>query len=251
VVSAYLITTTPRSGSFLLVEGLSNCGLAGQPQEYATEEDTLAWRDFHRCTSHVEYFFRYLRMGATANGVFGAKLMPFQLSSWIGDARRYLGLRGAQEEVLRSMVGSFAVMRLIRHDHLRQAISWLRARGSGDWGQAPTDLGPPPDGTSLQYDAERLEGAIRALLAQEASWDRLLSRLQAPVSIVTYEDLASNYRTTVRRTLDFLGVPASAPLPEVPSRRRQADEITERWVERALRDLDPGLLARCGAGARD
>lgn len=215
--------------------------MAGHPQEYAPEEDALTWRDFHGCGSHREYFDRYLDLGRTPNGVFGAKLMWWQFVAWVGDARRYRGLGGPAAAVVRSLVGPFVVIRLVRRDRVRQAISWVRARSTGQWGQPEGAIASEPDLPDAGYDARVLADAVRALVRQQERWDGALPKLGAPVLTLAYEDLACDYPTVVRRALEFAGVPASEE-PPPPRRRRQADATSDEWVRRAVRDLPRELL---------
>src|ERR1700740_727846 len=127
----YIIGTTPRTGSFLLCEGLNGTGICGAPQEYAAPEDVTTWHDFHSCRLHMEYFFRFPDICKTKNGVFGAKLMWLQFVAWGRDARRYLRLDMSTPDILRRIVGPICVIRLVRRNILRQAISWIRAQSTG------------------------------------------------------------------------------------------------------------------------
>jgi LPS sulfotransferase NodH len=225
-----------------LCEGLDQSGVAGRPQEYAPEEDEITWREFHGCASHREYFDRYLDLGRTPNGAFGAKLMWWQFVAWVNDARRYRGLVGPPAAVVRSLVGPFVVIRLVRHDRVRQAISWVRARSTGQWGQPEGEIASEPDLPDSGYDPEVLAEAVRALGRQQEHWDGGLAKLGAPLLTLAYEDLARDYPAVVRRALEFTGAPAGAD-PPPPRRRRQADATSDEWARRAARDLPRELLA--------
>src|SRR5207245_1162163 len=103
--TSYLICATPRSGSTLLCEALTNTGLAGRPEEFfqacketglprrpleyfegidTTEVATIlgegAGPDEHLMQpvsgeSFADYLARVIEQGTTPNGVFGAKVM--------------------------------------------------------------------------------------------------------------------------------------------------------------------------------
>ena len=70
---SYFISTTPRTGSFLLAHALDSTGIAGRPQEYFDpnfEKDwCVAW-----ASADAEYFEKVLPAGTTPNGVFAAKV---------------------------------------------------------------------------------------------------------------------------------------------------------------------------------
>jgi LPS sulfotransferase NodH len=219
-----------------LCEGLSATGIAGIPQEYAAPEDISIWHDFHGCSTHAEYFFRFPELCKTSNGVFGAKLMWLQYMAWGRDARYYLRSGMSTPDIIRRMTGRLHVIRLMRRDNLRQAISWVRAQSTGIWSRRqgdPIELG---DTRPPKYDVVALRQALLRLKRQNQNWDALLPQLNAPTVTVFYEDLAATYRTTVAEVLDFIGLPWNAELPE-PKLKPQADEITEEWVERARYDL--------------
>jgi LPS sulfotransferase NodH len=253
MTGSYLIATTPRTGSFLLCEGLAATGLAGVPQEYAAPEDVASWRDFHGCTTHAEYFFRFPDLCRTPNGVFGAKLMWPQYVAWGRDARHYLRSNMSTPDIIRTLTGPPHVVRLVRRDVLRQAISWVRAQATGVWSRRRG--APVSAGRGLpEYDPVLLRQAVNRLEHQNRNWEAAFSLSDSPTLTVVYEDLTEAYVATVARVLDFLGLPWDAKLPE-PSLSRQADDITEHWVERAQHDLVPGLcseraLSRPGSTSR-
>jgi trehalose 2-sulfotransferase len=234
MAEAYVIATTPRTGSYLLCEGLIASRVAGFPEEYAGPEDTATWRDYARCSSHIEYFGGYVERGRSPNGVFGAKLMWLQFVSWGQDARRYLGCHDATPDIVRALIGPYSVVRLIREDRVRQAVSWVRARETGQWSRRATDTDPPAGLPA--YDAHRIRSAVALIERHEISWDAVLQTFDAPVLRVAYEALESDYHGTVNDVLGFLGLEASTSIPD-PVLVRQADEVTEGWVARARADL--------------
>src|SRR4051812_21571952 len=81
----YMICTNPRSGSWLLAEGLEGTGIAGHPREWFNEyeerEYPLRWGIPAPSGSYEQYLSRLLEEGTTANGVFGLKCMGFQFAT--------------------------------------------------------------------------------------------------------------------------------------------------------------------------
>jgi len=235
MASAYLIATTPRTGSSLLCEGLSASGVAGFPEEYCSAEDSATWRDYAGCSSHIEYFDRYVQRGRSRNGVFGAKLMWLQFLTWGGDARRYLGATGATPDIVRSLTGPYSVVRLSRNDRLRQAVSFVRAGLTSEWARRKTDRDCPADWPA--YDADLIRSMMELIDRHEHSWDAMLQTFDGPVFRITYEALERDYRGTVKDVLTFLGLKATRAIPD-PVLTRQADDTTEDWVDRARADLN-------------
>jgi trehalose 2-sulfotransferase len=236
----YIIATTARTGSFLLCEGLAATGIAGVPQEYGSLEDIETWRDFCGCSNHAEYFFRFSDLCRTPNGVFGAKFMWLQFVSWGHEARQYLRSDRSTPDLLRTVVGPFRVIRLIRRDIVRQAISWVRAQASGEWSRGRTASVCTTNVRITDYDSDVLQRAVRLLQRYNRDWEAGLALFGAPVLNVFYEDLSTAYPETIARVLDFCGLDWNGEL-RAPVLTRQADAITEEWLERAKTDLDLGF----------
>lgn len=226
----------------MLCEGLERTGIAGYPQEYAPRDDTATWRDFHCFAQHVEYFYRFPSLCRTSNGVVGVKLMWNQFSAWGLDICSYLRVDYSPSEAIRLMIGPFRVIRLIRRDRLRQAISWIRARHSGVWShrfRSPKNL----QGGAPAYDASAILDAIGQLDEQNRAWDAHIESIGAPALTIFYEDLAADYWGTVEAVTRVLGLGQMAPQRGSPVLARQADAVTEEWVARARADLGPKLTA--------
>jgi trehalose 2-sulfotransferase len=235
----YIIATTPRTGSYLLCEGLNATGVAGYPQEYASPDDITTWKDFYGFSTHIEYFFNFPNLCRTPNKVFGAKLMWLQFIALGCDARHYLHSDRSTPDIIRTLVGPIHIVRLVRRDILRQAISWIRAQTTGIWSQKEDDFAAFENTNCPDYDASVLQVAIEKIHDQNRSWDAALSLFEASILNIAYEDLAMDYQGTVSRVLDFLELPQVNNLPK-PLLKKQSDEITEEWVKRASHDLNFG-----------
>ena len=195
-----------------------------------------SWRDFHGFTRHAEYFFRFLDLCRTPNGVCGVKLMWLQFLAWESDARRYLRSGTSTQSLFRGMTGQLHVVRLVRRDTLRQAISWVRAQQTGVWSRHRTEHVRASNQT-LSYDPVVLKEAVDRLNHQNSSWEEVLSQWRVPKLVIVYEELATEYTATIARVLEFLGLPVGRVSRELPVLAKQSDEITEEWVARALCDL--------------
>jgi LPS sulfotransferase NodH len=122
-----------------------------------------------------------------------------------------------------------------RRDRLRQAVSYAMAEQTGVWILDGTYL---PEGSSRvtpRYGYDDIRRHLRMLDRDAAVWENYFGRHGVVPHVVVYEDLVAHHEARLRGCLDFLGVGALASVP-APGIRRQADELTQQWVERFLRD---------------
>lgn len=230
--AAYLICTTPRSGSWLLADALDQTGLAGHPQEYFMSHVAFdpSWGVPNR--SNLEDYLAYVRKtGTTDNGVCGIKIHWSQL-------RHLAGIVGSSSDDTRTALAWFMhemaplqIIRLERNDKVRQALSWHRAESDHQWWRfvgdsCETDF-PRPDFATV----DRL---LRLLTEQSRWWDELLATAGVPVRSLSYEQLTANLGGTVLDCLIMLGVAFDVALPaaaRVEARlARQANGSTDLWV---------------------
>lgn len=244
-----MITCTPRSGSFLLCDALAASGIAGIPQEYASPEDVSSWRDFHGFPTHPAYFFAYPDLCRTPNQVCGVKLMWPQFLSWQENARRYLRSSASPRRLVTGLIGNPRLIRLVRRDVLRQAISWVRARQTGIWSRRRDDNDRAMHAATVRdstpalahYNASLLRDAIERISRQNHLWDDLAAQWNVPVLVVAYEDMIADYAAAVAAVLHFLALPARNIVDRPPALVRQADATSEEWVAWARQDLLPSL----------
>jgi len=249
-----LVCATPRSGSTLLCESLAATGVAGcpredfealahsrrrrGPEEYFTGLDDrevdaiLAQRPDPEPPAAVpEPYEAFLQdavaRGTTANGVFATKLMWGYLGDFLALVRR--ARPGAPADDLALLLALFPAPEWIwvrRDDVVRQAVSLWRAVQTAAW-RAEEDGGRG----QLAYSRAAIAHLARQLTEQDAAWGRFFAGRGLQPIVVTYEEeLADGVDTVTRRLLRRLGLP-DAQVPEPPL-RRQADAVSERWVER-------------------
>jgi LPS sulfotransferase NodH len=220
----YVICTNPRSGSWLLSEGLASTSVAGNPREWFNvleERNARAqWRMEHSADlSHGDYLRLVAGKSTTGNGISGLKLHYYQF-----------------EQLSQPLTAAFPNARYIwltRRDKARQAISFFLASRTEEWwhidgvaspGRPPVDLDPAA--------VLRLE---RQLAANEAGWQAFFRANRITPLVVGYEDLAADYAGTVRGVLGWLGVPGADAVEVPPARlRRQSDERSETWLKAYL-----------------
>lgn len=226
-----VIATVPRSGSWLLAEGLEATGVCGHPREYYRADYqpryARAW-DLPANVPFERYRETVLRAGSTPNGVFAVKVHWGQLEHVLaqaGSSPRSAGVRAVLEQLFPG--GRFVF--LSRRDKPRQAVSLHRAIRTDEWwaldsrGERALPALRPADLAEI----ERLEAV---LTEHDAAWLRLFDHAGIDPLRLEYEEVVGDYEVTVRRVLAFLGLSADGPIAP-PTLRRQAGAQSERWVD--------------------
>jgi LPS sulfotransferase NodH len=228
-----IICTLPRTGSSFLAERLRLTGVMGRPREYFhPNQRAQLTTTFEVPADDIKrYAAEIIERRSSPNGVVSAKLMVTHL-------RDLVSHRLVEPPALRSVIelfGSVAdatVIRLLRRDKVRQAISLVRARQTGEWSSLTAATHESPE-----YDADEIERTIVRLVKLEGLWDvELAAAGLVPALDVIYEDMTADVESVVRE----VGRAAGIVIPEQPAveqpepsrqHQRQRDAITEAWVE--------------------
>ena len=209
--------------------------MAGHPREWfqVEEQRTLsaAWGIASADGSiSAAYLDAALWHGTTPNGVFGGKVMQYQMRDL---ARRVAAgdstYRHDAARLPRSMLPDLRYLWLRRRDSARQAISYFRAWRTNVWwhieGATPTE--PPP------FDAPAIDRLERELVRCDELWKAHFAGLGVTPLVMFYEELAADPAGQVARVLQWLGVGDDVRPPVGPPRlQRQGDATTEEWVDR-------------------
>ncbi len=257
IVSTYLVLATPRSGSTLLGQALNATNLAGDPREHFGKKMGF-WARKWGTTTLTEFVDRLMRERATANGVFGAKLLASHLLHLERTARAEPPFADLPlPAILDELFPSLHYLRITRRDKVRQAISYWKAKESGVWGrEAPRAgrtgqkrraivKGARRTGKAPEFDFAGIAALLRSIEEEEAGIERFCrDGAIAPMHVV-YEEFVERYAETTRELLRFLGV---EPPPDLdlgqPRTVKLADAETEEWVTRFEK-----LRAEAAAGA--
>ena len=248
---AYLICTNPRSGSWLLAEGLRASGVAGRPEEYANDLlRPLYLRDFDLTPPVAPEVLldRMIEAGTTDNGVFGAKVHRMQWQAFLSLLRAAVGDPDADElDAITTVFPDLVLVHHDRQDRTGQALSWYRALATDNWWHVDgvRDIRAEAD---LALDAARVTLLEERLEHADAAWRDLFRRACLPVITSTYEDLVADYPAALRRLLGELGISARTQVPP-PRLVRQADETTKQWRADYVRSRSAGDLNAAPANA--
>ncbi|MGH2978892.1 MAG: Stf0 family sulfotransferase [Solirubrobacterales bacterium] len=217
--TSYMVCSIPRSGSSLLCELLGSTGLAGAPAEFFHPDKMRALRRRWEVETLDEYLRELLARKTSPNGVFGIKAHLGQYEPLFGDSDP------------RTVLPDPRLVFITRRDRLRQAVSWVRALQTLRW----ADHDSPRAERPAVFDHEHITRKLGRIEREEGLWEELFERHGLVPHRVVYEDLVEAQDATVRTVLEGLGidVPADLHLPP-PALDRQADELSDEWVERYL-----------------
>ena len=268
---SYLICSTPRSGSTLLCEALTNTGVAGNPEEYYQHrrktgmprrpleyfeevetpeidailgaytrvDDEVSLFDPRRYTTYREYIDWTIQRATTPNGVFGAKVMWGYFNGFV-DSLRDMNNNAVQStrQVCEQTFPNLSLWVFVtRQDKVSQAVSLWKAIQNWTWKRDEGDGGLISH--DLHYNFEAIKHLVAQLELHDREWMQFFAASGLAPHVVVYEHLAKNYEQTAIDIVHSLGVQESAE-PVFAQRRmtRQADALNQEWIERFHTDLE-------------
>ena len=214
---SYMVCAVPRCGSSLLCDLLAGTGLAGAPTEYFDSNQMQAFAREWGAEGTDRYLRELLSRKTSPNGVFGLKALIHQLDDVLG------------ERELDAVFPDLQLVYVRRRDHIRQAVSWVRATQTGQWASdLPVLRTQPP-----RFDPAEIGTLIRRIDREEERWEELFERRGRRPLRFEYEQLAADPHPAVRQVLELIGVePGPGFEMPAPTILRQADGLNEEWVRR-------------------
>jgi LPS sulfotransferase NodH len=240
-----MLCAVARSGSNLFADGLVQVRRAGRPGQYflpQNEEPTALDHGIDPHASFAAYVRALISAAASANGVFGFKIMGWYLEQFLARIRETgaFGDTATPElEMLRRAFPRLRFIQILRHNKVRQAISKARALQTGLW---KIQDGKQPTGEA-RFDPPLIARCINDIRREEAIWADFFERTGAKPLRVEYEELCRDYERTIRGVLDFLKVKLPHRIKiSSPITISQADATSREWEERFLALNAPSLL---------
>ena len=242
-ISSYIICATPRSGSTLLCDLLSETGVAGQPHSYYRQQDILDWARgwgvplpdaSHRTAFDRSYLAAVLRAGSSENGVFGIRLMLGSVADLCTRLRGLYPDLHDEAALFERAIGTTLYIHLSRQDKIGQAVSRLRAEQSGLWhvsadGTERERTSPP---LPVVYDAGRLSSYLTELETDDAAWATFFKRNRIEPLALTYETMVAAPQVVLAGILSALGLdPEVAATVDVKT-AKLADQTSLEWADR-------------------
>lgn len=240
---AYIICTSPRSGSTLLCRMLEATGCCGVPDSHFHEASVAAWLADHSAplegyTTDLDALRTAIRAGQTSGtgdtGTFGLRLQSHSFLFFMDQLRLLNPCEDTDASRITAAFGQTRFIHLSRASKLEQAISYLKARQTGLWHRAPD--GSEIERLSAPRPIEYSRDAIAALIAEFEAYDRDWNRWFAGEGIaplrVGYEALAATPRSVLAEVLTFLGLSGELALEAAIPVARLSDEVNRDWALR-------------------
>ncbi|MEM8647519.1 MAG: Stf0 family sulfotransferase, partial [Pseudomonadota bacterium] len=240
---AYVICTSPRSGSTLLCKLLAATGIAGKPASYFHEPSVSEWAedlDLSLDMSQPErQVLEQVFAAAVAEGSGGTELFGLRLQrhSFEFFTRKLAVLQPAHLSDLERLTAAFgrtAVIHLARDDKVEQAVSYVKAGQSGLWHAAPdgTELERLSEPQPLVYDPGSIGASVAEFTAYDQQWNEWFQAQSIIPLRLTYDKLAENPQRVLGSVLEYLGLDPRAASGVQPAVAKLADEVSAEWVRR-------------------
>jgi LPS sulfotransferase NodH len=249
--TAYILCTSPRSGSTLLCRMLEATGLCGVPDSHFHAPSVAAWLDDHDMpaegyVNEDEALKAALRAGKCAGqgatGMFGLRLQRHSARFFLEQLRRLHPLQRSDLARIEAEFGPTRFVYLTRESKLDQAISYIKAQQTGLWHMAPDGreierLSPPGQPV---YDRAAIAAQIVAFEADDRDWTAWFRREEINPLCISYEALARQPSGTLQEVLSYLGVVGESAAQMAPPVARLSDETNRAWAARYRAGTDGG-----------
>jgi len=240
---AYVLCTSPRSGSTLLCKLLAASGQAGNPKSYFHEPDLDAWQTYldletTRFATNLDrlraLFAAAREKGTSGTGIFGLRLQRHSFDFLFRQLETLHPGEMSLAAKFEAVFGKTLFIHLTRTDKVAQAVSFIKASQTGLWHRAP-------DGTELErlappgepvYDREQIRAQAQLMERYDLSWADWFEKECIDPMRITYSDLSSCPQKVTGNILEALGRDAAqAEKVDVPV-ARLSDGLNASWIER-------------------
>ena len=223
--SCFILCGTARTGTSYLADLLASTGSVGLAQEYFAAKGEPGW-----AAANYRDYVAFIKRVRARNGVFGTKLLWFQLERMLpllrasvprGDALR-------DSEILDRFFPSAPYIWMRRADLVAQAVSWSKAEQSDHW----VSLDEPGSAREPVFDFDHVHQFVLLAARRNEQWRTWFAANEIEPFSILYEDLDADPVGVTRQVLDFLGVSVPDSV-EIASRvERQADGTNATWIAR-------------------
>ena len=220
----YIVASIQRTGSNLLRQLLETLNV-GCPCEmiYELEE------------GNIETIYLKGKIHLRSK-IWGA---TFHWSHWeraLANLRGTTSHRGDDFQMLNDIFPNLKFIYLYRLNKIKQAISWVRAKQTGQW-QYPVN----EKVKDVEYNEPEIEKILMRINLQQARWQNFFDTYNICPCFVAYEELCENRMQVISGILNFLGC-SYKDIDKISRARvpikQQYDEISEEWYQRFMENKE-------------
>jgi LPS sulfotransferase NodH len=237
-LDAYLLCSTPRTGSSLLCGLLESTGVAGRPASYFRAPDEPAWAAQWGIVrpggafDYADYLRSVLVAGRSDNGVFGARIMWGTMSEVVTKLRTVFAEPSTSDlDLLQHAFGETRLIYLRRDDVVAQAVSWFRAEQTSIWFETTTSHGQQLV-EQPRFDYRQIEELHQLIIEHNAAWQQWFDTVGVEPHQIRCEDLDRDPVGATQRVLDNLDIELPRGRKVEVRHRRLADHLNTQWIER-------------------
>lgn len=242
---SYIICATPRSGSTLLCDLLTDTDKAGCPNSFFSDDFFTEWANKFNLSvdswsGENEFDHSYLdaviNKGKGNSSVFGMRLMCESVLSLSERLKSFYPESKTDYYRFQSAFGNIKYIHLSREDKVAQAVSRLRAEQSGLWHihSDMTERERLKTGHSPVYDFNKLSAFINQLEENDLAWSNWFIQQGIEPLHISYEELSTNPHVTLKSILSYIGIEFNIGSSITPRTARMANEESNEWIARYI-----------------
>lgn len=240
---AYIICTSPRSGSTLLTQLLRSSGVAGNPGTPFHKSSVVAWAKTKGVDvgPTVEQGARVraaldaaMKAGKGATGIFGMRLQRHSFGQFVADLRIAYPNEATDLARIEAAFGRTLLLHLTRPDKLAQAVSMVRATQTGLWHMTPDGreierLAPPADPV---FDVKAIRAEMETSGAFDTGWRTWFDAEGIAPLEICYNALSDDPIGILRHILQVLGADVTRAATVDVGVGKLADALSAEWITR-------------------
>ncbi len=240
---SYIICATPRSGSTLLCDLLTETGVAGCPDSFFRRESISWWADHSNVSTSdwdddhefgLAYLVAMQKLGLGETEVFGMRLMWESVDDLNKRLKSLYPDLDDDRARFQNVFGPARYIYLSREDIVAQAVSYLRAEQTGLW-HVHTDGSERErlkKASAPVYDAPAILALVVEIEDHNAAWLNWFTRWEIEPLWLTYEALSSEPQITLASVLSALDLDTTIASTVAPKSAKLADSESVNWATR-------------------
>lgn len=248
MAQSYFICATPRSGSTLLCDLLTQTGVAGRPNSFYRRQSIIdfvakfglvAQEPFQGVTFEREYLGAIAKHSDKNGSVIGIRLMWESVPEMTARLRTIFPPELSDTQLLTQAFGAPKFIRLHRKDKIAQAVSRTKAEQTGLW-HLHADGRERERSKAHQlpvYDFARIKQFWDETHNHERLWKGWFEANTIKPIHVFYENLSKNPTQELSHILNALQLGSNLVVTPSSQSAPLADEVSRDWCARFANDL--------------